>query len=234
MASQTISLVTPTPTVEIKRVGGNLRIEGWDRQELEATGEVLDLSRESEGVAVSAAGETAIKLPRRAELRVGFVGGKLEVRGIQGTIEIGFVGGDLELHDLNGQITLRGFVGGGTRLENVAHFDGVTRGPTPFGSEEAATWGNFDKILEKAEEKRRHVEKKVRQAEKKLERMRVGIERDGRRWKWGVPTRPGQEAAEGANAASDGERMTILRMLQEKKITAAEAEQLLTALEGQA
>jgi hypothetical protein len=50
------------------------------------------------------------------------------------------------------------------------------------------------------------------------------------RWNWdlnprGVPTPP-------ADPVSDEERMAILKMLQEKKITAEEAEKLLAALEG--
>jgi hypothetical protein len=50
------------------------------------------------------------------------------------------------------------------------------------------------------------------------------------RWNWdfpskGVPMSPKPQA-------SEEERMTILKMLQEKKITAEEAEKLLAALEG--
>lgn len=233
MATQTISLVTPNPIVEVKRVGGNLQIEGWEKPELEATGEALDVSRENESMTVSAGGETAIKMPRGATVRIGFVGGRLDIRGIQGPIEIAFVGSDLELRDLSGQVTLHGLVGGTTRLENVGHFDGATSGPGGFEWEASGAWGNAEKVLEKAEEKRRQVAKKIRQADRKLGRMRVGIGKEGGRWKWGAPVHTGQKA-EGSETASDEERMTILRMLQEKKITAEEADRLLSALEGQA
>jgi hypothetical protein len=56
------------------------------------------------------------------------------------------------------------------------------------------------------------------------------ISRRSSRWDWdsfsrGVPVSPKPQA-------SEEERMMILKMLQEKKITAEEAEKLLSALEG--
>jgi hypothetical protein len=45
----------------------------------------------------------------------------------------------------------------------------------------------------------------------------------------GIPTPPGGSKSE---PVADEERMAILKMLQEKKITAEQAEQLLRALEG--
>ncbi len=49
------------------------------------------------------------------------------------------------------------------------------------------------------------------------------------RWKWDIT--PGASAEPGGRV-SDEERLSILKMLQEKKITVEEAEQLLAALEG--
>jgi hypothetical protein len=49
------------------------------------------------------------------------------------------------------------------------------------------------------------------------------------RWNWDLsPSGP----AETGEAVSDDERLIILRMLQEKKISLSEAEKLLAALEG--
>jgi len=50
------------------------------------------------------------------------------------------------------------------------------------------------------------------------------------RWKWDLT--PGESPAEPGAPVSDDERLTILKMLQEKKISVEEAEQLLAALEG--
>jgi len=73
----------------------------------------------------------------------------------------------------------------------------------------------------------RRAEAKARAAEVRANRgqvnMRVG------RWDWDLsPKGPG----ENASTPTDEERLTILRMLQEKKITLADAEKLLAALEG--
>ena len=85
----------------------------------------------------------------------------------------------------------------------------------------------------------RQVEQATRRATKQAEdAVRHATERVNRkgnmnsgRWTWdfpsrGVPMSPKPQA-------SEEERMTILKMLQEKKITAEEAEKLLAALEGE-
>ena len=54
-------------------------------------------------------------------------------------------------------------------------------------------------------------------------------EPSSRRFNFGLNA---SEAEEANQPVSDEERMTILKMLQEKKITSAEADKLLSALEG--
>jgi hypothetical protein len=78
----------------------------------------------------------------------------------------------------------------------------------------------------------RQVESATRRAGKQAERAarRINARVNVGRWNWdltpkGVPMPPGEPV-------SDEERMAILKMLQEKKITAEEAEKLLAALEG--
>lgn len=233
MTTQSISLSTPNPHVEIKRVGGALRINGWEKQEVEVTGEAVDLSREGEALTLSASVDATLKIPGGATLRVDYVGGKLAIGGMQGSIEIAFVGSDLDLRDLTGQVRLRGFAGGATRMENVSHFEAATEARGNSKTQDSGSWTKADKILGRAEEKRRNVEKKILQAEGKLQRMRAGIGRAGARWQWASSTRSGQQPAEGGSAATEEERLKILRMLQEKKLTAAEADRLLGALEGE-
>jgi len=94
-------------------------------------------------------------------------------------------------------------------------------------------WSGFgERISRQVERAARRAEEAGRRAERHAERharkwrgkLNVG------RWNWdmgptGVPTPPSEPVAE-------EERMAILRMLQEKKITAAQAEELLKALEG--
>jgi hypothetical protein len=78
------------------------------------------------------------------------------------------------------------------------------------------------------EEAARRIEQKTRDAERRATRGKGFLEVG--RWNWdfspkGVPM-PNR------SQASDEERLTILKMLQEKKITAEEADKLLAALEG--
>jgi hypothetical protein len=93
----------------------------------------------------------------------------------------------------------------------------------------------------RAEEAARRAGKLAEDAARRAERH---AERHARRWggrvnfgpgpSWdfgpkGVPTPPGVPKSE---PVADEERMAILKMLQEKKITSEQAEQLLRALEG--
>jgi hypothetical protein len=86
----------------------------------------------------------------------------------------------------------------------------------------------------RAETTGRKVEAAVRRAEAKARAAEVRARRGQMnmnigRWEWELtPHGP----VETDQAASDEERLTILRMLREKKITLEEAEKLLAALEG--
>jgi hypothetical protein len=102
-------------------------------------------------------------------------------------------------------------------------------------------WGGFGRELgqnisrraqEAAERAARKAEAAGRRAERQLERQ-FG-KHAGRRgarfsWSWDSSQMP---RASKADPVSDEERMTILRMLAEKKISSEEAEKLLSALEG--
>lgn len=80
----------------------------------------------------------------------------------------------------------------------------------------------------------RRVEAAVRRAEAKARAAEVRARRGQMnmnigRWEWDLAPRAGAPAD---SAPSDKERLSILRMLQEKKITLEDAEKLLAALEG--
>jgi hypothetical protein len=85
----------------------------------------------------------------------------------------------------------------------------------------------------------RRTEAKVQAAMRRAEMKARAAEVRGRRgaqfnvnvgrWNWALSPKGPTETGE---AISDDERLIILRMLQEKKISLAEAEKLLAALEG--
>lgn len=103
-------------------------------------------------------------------------------------------------------------------------------------------WSGFgERISRQVEQATARAAKRAEEAARRAERH---VERQARRWtgrvnfgpgpSWdfgpkGMPTPPGTPKSE---PIADEERMTILKMLQEKKITAEQAEQLLRALEG--
>ncbi|MCB9109728.1 MAG: hypothetical protein H6634_00630 [Anaerolineales bacterium] len=100
-------------------------------------------------------------------------------------------------------------------------------------------WSGFgDRISRRVEQATERANRKIEAANKRIEQKVREAERRGRgkvvmgvgRWNWdfspkGVPMPP-------KPPVSDEERLAILKMLQEKKISAEEAEKLLSALEG--
>jgi hypothetical protein len=98
-----------------------------------------------------------------------------------------------------------------------SHLEAATR--------QAESAGNRASI--KIEAAMRRAEAKARAAEVRARRGQANVHIG--HWKWeATPHAPAQTTA----PVSDEERLTILKMLQEKKITIEEAEKLLAALEG--
>lgn len=89
-----------------------------------------------------------------------------------------------------------------------------------------------DRVQNRVDAAMRRAEEKMRSAERRTAHM--GISMGG----WGVnaggprPPRPPVPPDSPSDPVTDEERLTILKMLQEKKISLQEAEKLLTALEG--
>lgn len=97
-------------------------------------------------------------------------------------------------------------------------------------------WSGFgERISRQVEQATHRAAKKVEEAARRMDRVagRRGVPKvnvGGGRWNWdlsskGVPMPPKPQA-------SDEERLVILKMLQDKKITAEEAEKLLVSLAG--
>jgi hypothetical protein len=86
--------------------------------------------------------------------------------------------------------------------------------------------------IRRAQEK---MEQKMAAAQRKMEAKKLLLERSSRHsrrpWNINIPT-PTAPGAPAGDPVSEDERLMILRMLEEKKISTEEAEQLLSALEG--
>ncbi len=89
-----------------------------------------------------------------------------------------------------------------------------------------------DRIQQRVEAAVRRAEEKMRSAERRSAHMGISMGRWNADFGSSRPPRPPVPPAPFSEPVTDDERLTILKMLQEKKITIQEAEKLLAALEG--
>jgi hypothetical protein len=131
----------------------------------------------------------------------------------------------ITLGDGSATVTLN--AGGDVRVTNQADAGNTAEDFGNFAGI-GMDWSGFgERISRQVEHATRRA---TRQAEEAMRNAAERISRRSSRWDWdsfsrGVPVSPKPQA-------SEEERMMILKMLQEKKITAEEAEKLLSALEG--
>jgi hypothetical protein len=237
METRTIS-VGPTPQLELEHVSGDLRIEGWDRPEVQTGGdEVHELEHEANSLRITCSGDLRLQVPRAASLHLSFVGGDLDLQEVDGDIQLDFVGGDATLRSLKGEVSVEGVMGD-LQMDNVAR---VKVGPDKHGPGPDFSRAMSHKAEQAARRAQRKVEQAARQVQRKAERTRQRVEREVRGKPHGIPHGRNLnlnfdlgDIARGPRPepVSDEERMTILRMLQEKKISSEEADKLLAALEG--
>ena len=139
----------------------------------------------------------------------------------------------------NGSAKITLSAGGDIRLTNQAN---AAESAEEFGNFAGLNfdWSGFGERISR--QVQAATSRAARSAEEATRRAERHAERHARRWgrtpppgTWtdfgpkGVPTPPGMPKSE---PVAEEERMAILKMLQEKKITAEQAEQLLQALEG--
>jgi hypothetical protein len=224
MNAQTVTM-TAAQSVEIAQAGGDLVVQGWDKPELEARGDGVKIQQSEGSVRVTSRDDLVLSVPRNARLEVSTVGGDVRIENLDEAVSLSVVGGDVVLRNLSGPVSLNGPVGGDTRFENVAQVS-VAGGRAGAGNEFS------QRAQREAERQLRRAEERLRQAEKRIDRARGRPEVDFGSW---LGRRKGGPSGsdEAKPQVSDEERMAILRMLQEKKITSAEADALLAALEGE-
>lgn len=223
MSTHTIT-IAPDEIIEVERVGGDLQVQGWDGADGQAVGDQVRIEKRAGSVAISCSGDLKLSIPRDAHLSAGAIGGDARLENLNGDIELGLVGGDAVLLNLSGAVQLNGMVGGDTHMENVSNIS-MRPGNQPAGFDVG------DRVRRKFEQATQRAEEKMRRAEEKIRRVEARARnRPHVLFGWDPSSRPAAEPA--GEAVSDEERMTILRMLQDKKITSEEADKLLAALEG--
>lgn len=154
------------------------------------------------------------------------------------TVSLGEGAAKLKL-DAGGNILVSTRAQAAESADEFGNFAGLMFDWSGFGSEMGERWGNFGRDFGERISRRAHAaaERAARKAEaagRRVERQHLKRAREtGRKAKlsfmWDSEGVPG---ASRSDPVSDEERMHILNMLAEKKISADEAEKLLSALEG--
>ena len=217
--------IEPGDLVEVEQVGGDLEVEGWSQPDVQVRGDHVQIRKGAGAILITSGGNLVVSMPSGAKLVLTSIGGNVRVQDMAGIVELQLVGGDVTLRNLTGQVRLSGPIGGETHLENVTS---VSMNPAKAG---AGTDGNEDRRRKVEEAARRAVEKLKRAEQKALQHSQMRSHRfDTGRWKY----RAGPDTFAPVQPVSEEERVAILRMLHDKKITAEQADQLLTALEGKA
>jgi hypothetical protein len=241
MSTQTLS-VGSKPQIEISNVGGDLTVQGWERNNIEARSDDSPrIEQDGDDVTLSCSSDLAISLPRGASLTIDRVGGDMKIENIDGNVEFTSVGGDVMLQNLTGEVSIEGAIGGEMQTENVRKISMDTPGSNMGADISTRVQRKVDEAMRRADRKMREAEQKMRHVEFKMQndmarRMHHGAGQPvpprpaaPPRWEFGSSMADTQEAVQ---PVSDEERMAILKMLQEKKITSEEADKLLAALEG--
>ncbi len=231
MNTQTVP-VSPEDSVDVSKVGGDLRVHGSDQSELQARGDGLRVEKQENSIMIACGSDLELSVPRGARLSVRRVGGDVSVEDIAGAVELGLIGGDATLRNLSGGVKLVGRLGGEMQMDNVSN---VSMGSSNWGPDFDFSDRFRERIREKVERATHRAEERIHKAEEKANqhaRFRSHFTATGR---WGSDDSTNTaRTAPAPEPVSEEERTVILRMLQDKKITSEQAEKLLAALEGKA
>ena len=118
MQQRTVS-VNPNTKVLVHAVHGDLRVAGWERNELmvKTDGSQLDMPLGGDLITISSDEDLILYVPRSTDLTIEMVSGDASLQALSGPLTLGPVAGDLTIKDL-GPVTL-GTVSGDASLRNI-------------------------------------------------------------------------------------------------------------------
>jgi hypothetical protein len=237
-----LTLDSVSDDLAVHGVGGNLKVDVDDDV-------VVHLEpKAGQEYAVTAGDDILLVLPTNANATLTMSGDEIDVHfpGVQSedttsrVVTLGDGSAQIRL-DAGGDVLVTDREDAAESADEYGNFAGMMFDWGNWGREIGQNWGAFGRQIgerasrraqEAAARAARKAEAAARRTERNLER-KFGIH-SGRRgakfsWSWDPSQMPQATKSE---PVSDEERMTILRMLSEKKITSEEAEKLLSALEG--
>lgn len=89
-----------TPRIHLTNIGGDLRIIGWEQNQILAQGQQLQHTQEGDTFTLQAGGNCTLRVPQQAVLQVGQVGGDLKAKVLAGDLQLAMVGGDAILRQV--------------------------------------------------------------------------------------------------------------------------------------
>ena len=90
-------------TLHITRVGGDLRLTGWDHDQFSAEAEddhSLKLDQSDGQLVLSAVSDVTVRVPRTAQVVIDTIGNDAQIKGLEGPLRIRQVGNELRLRQI--------------------------------------------------------------------------------------------------------------------------------------
>ena len=222
-----LTLDSISDDLAIREVGGNLKVD------VDADAVIHLDPKLGQEYSVAAGDDIMLVLPEDANTTLTLNADRIAVNfpGVKtndSTSKVITLGEGAAKIDLNagGRVLVSTSTGAADSADEFGNFAGMMFDWGDWGREVGEYWGNYgreigERVSRQARETARRAERKVRHAVgHRHARMKWTVDFDN------LPKAPKREPV------SEEERMTILRMLAEKKITSEQAEQLLSALEG--
>jgi hypothetical protein len=99
--------VGPQPIIKIETVEGDLRLVGWDNEEILARGdeETATIQQNGDEFNIVCQDDLALNVPRGSRVHILKVNGDMSVRGLTGDFEADLINGDVSIRDV-GKVTL--------------------------------------------------------------------------------------------------------------------------------
>jgi len=99
--------VSSQPKVKIESVEGDLRLVGWDNDEIlvRSNDEAVTLNQNGDDVSIKCQDALAINVPKNSQVHILTVNGDMSMRGLAGDLEADLLNGDVAIRDA-GKVTL--------------------------------------------------------------------------------------------------------------------------------
>jgi len=222
-----LTLDSVSDDLAIHGVGGNLKVD------VDADVVVHLDPKSGQEYSLVAGDDIMLMLPEEADATLILSGDEINVHlpnvqpeeGTSRVVMLGDGSAQIKL-DAGGDVLVTNRRDAAESADEFGNFAGMMFDWGSWGREIGQDWGDIgreigERVSRQAQEAARRAERKVRKA--------AGRRNARMKWTWDFDNMPKAPKRE---PVSEEERMTILRMLAEKKITSEEAEQLLSALEG--